>query len=179
MSKYDEICQASANAARRWNEYRERSWGYLAAIVHGLKTHCGVPEGKIAYLRSNELPGEQRRYRLPEDGGHYTLPGAVTFDREDDCWHLGVSITLSPEGTFPEMWVGGVLYVTENNGQAIVKLGKNGKPLTIDFNDPKQCADLCDEIAEFLKVSFDDPRKITKQIGFSTLTNPQQCEKQE
>lgn len=179
MSKYDEICQASVSAVKRWNEYRERSWGYLATIVRGLITNCGVPQEKITFLRSNELPGEQRRYRPPEDGGLYTLPGAVTFDEEDNSWHLGVSITLSPAGTFPERWIGVVLCVTENEGQAVVKLGMNGKPRTIDFNDPKQCADLYDEIAVFLKNAFDDPRKITKQIGFSTVANSQQGEKQE
>jgi hypothetical protein len=55
----------------------------------------------------------------------------------------------------------------------------NGKPRTIDFNDPKQCAGLYDEIAEVLKGAFENPRKITKQIGFSTVANPQQGEKQE
>jgi len=179
MSKYEEICQASAKEVKRWSEYRERSWGYLATIVRGLMKHCGVPQEKITYLRSNELPGEQRRYHLPEDGGHYTLPGAVTFDKEDDCWHLGVSITLSPAGTFPERWIGVVLCVTESEGQPIVKLGMNGKPRTIDFNDPKQCAGLYDEIAEVLKGAFENPRKITKQIGFSTVANPQQGEEQE
>jgi len=189
-SKYEEICHASANAVKGWNEYRERSWGYLSMIVRGLITHCGVPQEKITFLRSNELPGEQRRYSPPEDGGLYTLPGAATFDEEDNSWHLGVSITLSPAGTFPERWVGVVLCVTENKSQAIVRLGKNGKPHTIDFNDPKHCADLCDEIAEFLKASFDDPRKITQEsannplkvtkvIGFVTEANPQQGEKQE
>jgi hypothetical protein len=190
MSQYDEICRASSNAVKTWNEYRERSWGYLSMIVRGLITHCGVPQEKITFLRSNELPGEQRRYRPPEDRGLYTLPGAVTFDEEDNSWHLGVAITLSPAGTFPERWVGVVLCVTENNGQATVRLGKNGKPRTIDFNDPHQCADLCDEIAEFLRAAFDDPRKITEAssnnplkvtgaIGFVTQANPQQGEKQE
>jgi hypothetical protein len=181
MSQYDEICQASSNAVKTWNEYRQRSWGYLITIVRGLITHCGVPQEKITYLRSNELPGEERRYSPPEDGGHYTLPGAVTFDEEDNSWHLGVSITLSPAGTFPERWVGVVLRVTENNGQAIVNLGKKGKPHTIDFNDPKQCADLCDEITDFMKAACDDPRKITEKsavIGFVTEGNPQQGEKQ-
>lgn len=189
MTRYDEICQASTDAVKRWQEYRERSWGYLWAIVSGLITHCGVPQEKLTYLRSNELPGEQRRYKPPENG-LYTLPGAVTFDEEDDCWHLGVSITLSPAGAYPKRWVGVVLCVTENDGQAIVKLGKNGKPHTIDFKDPKQCADFCDEIAEVLKASFDDPRKITEKssdnpqkvknvIGFVTSANPQEGEKQE
>lgn len=179
MSKYDEICEASANAVERWIQYRDRSWGYLAAIVHGLMGECGVPQEKITYLRSNGLPGEERRYIPPEDGGQYTLPGAVTFDRDDDYWHLGVSITLSPVGTFPESWVGLVLCVTEDDGQAVIKLGRNGKPRKIDFKDPRQCTAFCDDIVEYLKGLFDNPRKITKQIGFANFENPQQGEKQE
>lgn len=176
MSKYDEICQASENAVRKWIQYRDRSWGYLATIIEGLVTHCGVPEEKITYLRSNELPGELRRYTPPEDGGQYTFPGAVSFDKDDDYWHLGVSISLSPAGTFPGRWVGLVLCVTENEDQAVVKFGMNGKPRAIDFNELSQHTELCDDIAEYLKQLFDNPRKITKQLGFAAVENPQQGE---
>jgi hypothetical protein len=179
MSKYEEICDASKHAVKRWNEYRDRSWGYLNAIVQGLVTYCGVPRDKITFLRSNGLPGEERRYRPAEDEGLYSLPGAVTFDEQDEYWHLGVAITLSRPGVFPERWIGGVLCGTEDDGQAVVKIGANGKPRVIDFSDPNQCANICDEFSEFLKGSFDNPRKITKQIGFSTVANPQQGEKQE
>jgi hypothetical protein len=180
MSKYEEICQASENAVRKWNQYRDRSWDYLATIVHGLITQCGVPEEKITFLRSNGLPGEERIYSLPEAGtGQFTLPGAVTYDKEDEYWHLGVAITLSRAGTFPERWVGIVLCVTENDGQAVVKLGIDGTPRPIDFNNPKQCTELYDEIVEYLKGLFENPRKITRQIGFATVVNPQQGQKDE
>ena len=93
---------------------------------------------------------------------------------------MGVSISLPRAGAFLERWVGVVLCVTENEGQAIVKIGKNGKRRTVDFNDEKQSGELFDEIAAFLKAIFDDPRKITKQpIGFVTEANPQEGEKQE
>jgi hypothetical protein len=146
--------------------------------VHGLVVEWGIPEERIAFLRSNDLPGEQRIYSPAEEGHQYTLPGAVSFDKDDDYWHLGVSITLSRPGIFPERWVGFVLCVTESEGQAVVKLGMNGKPRTIDFNDPRKCTELYDEIAEYVKGLFDNPRKITKQIGFATVVNPQQGEKQ-
>jgi hypothetical protein len=178
MNRYEEICEASDNAVRRWSEYRERSWGYLMKIVQGLVTHCGVPPDKIAFLRSNDLPGEARRYSPPEDGGFYTLPGAATFE-EDGYWHLGISVTLSPKGTFPARWIGAIVCVTENGGQADVKIGANGKSRTVNFSDAKQCAIFCDELAVFLKERFDNPQKITRQIGFSTVANPQQGEKQE
>jgi hypothetical protein len=177
MNRYEEICEASKNAVRRWNEYRERSWGHLSTIVQGLVTHCGVPRDNITFLRSNDLPGEDRRYSRPQDGGFYTLPGAVTFE-EDESWHLGISITLSPKGSFPERWIGAVVCVSENDGQAQVKIGVNGKPRTLDFNDTKQCASFCDELAVFLKERYDNPQKITNQIGFLTVANPQQGEKQ-
>jgi hypothetical protein len=139
----------------------------------------GIPPEKVTFLRSNDLPGEERIYSPPEDSRQqYTLPGAVTFDKDDDYWHLGVSITLSPAGIFPERWVGIVLCVTESEGQALLKLGMNGKPRTIDFNDPRQCTELYDETAEYLKGLFDNPRKLTKQIGFATVVNPHQGEKQ-
>ena len=178
MSKYDEICQALNNAVSRWIQYRERCWDYLATIVHGLVVDWGIPPENVTFLRSNDLPGEERRYSPPEGGGQYTLPGAVTFDKDDEYWQLGVSITLSPAGTFPKRWVGLVLCVTESEGQTLVKLNTNGKPRRIDFNDSRQCTELYDEIAEYLKGLFDNPRKITKQVGFLAEVNPQQGEKQ-
>ena len=88
MSPYEEICLASTNAIKRWSEYRERSWGYLAAIIRGLVTHCGVPEDKISYLRSNGLHGNERKYSPPNDGGQYTLMGhqPLTERMTIDTW---------------------------------------------------------------------------------------------
>lgn len=180
MTKYEEICESSNNAIKRWGEYRDRCWQYHAAIVNGLVRYCEIPSDNVTFLKSNGLPGEERRYRQPEDRGMYTLPGAVTFE-DDEFWHLGFGITLSPKGHFPERWIGGVLCVTEENGQPVVKFGPQGKPQVIDFNNADQCTALYDEIFATLKARFDNPRQITKQkqIGFSVIANPQEGEKQE
>lgn len=180
MNRYEEICEASENAIRKWIESRERSWRYLFAISQGLAAHSGVPPDKIFYLRSNNLSGGERRYRVPEEGGSYTLPGAATFE-DDGFWHLGIGVTLSPAGTFPERWIGAVVCVSDEGSQPKVKIGVNDKPRTVDLSDTRQCAAFCDELAVFLKEKFDNPQKITRQseqIGFSTVPNPQQGEKQ-
>lgn len=155
-------------------------WQYLATIVHGLREHCGIPGDKITFLRSNGLPGEERRYSPAEGTARYTLPGAVSFEEEDDYWHLGVSITLSPAGAFPERWIGVVLCVTEDNGKPVVKFGHRGKPRTIDFTNAAETNALYDDIVALLKSKFDDPRKIAKreQIGFTTVANPKEGEKE-
>lgn len=181
MTQYEAICEASNNAVRRWIEYRERSWNNLATIVRGLVAHCGVPSEKVFYLRSNGLAGEERRYREPEDQGRYTLPGAVTFEEDDGYWHLCVAMTLSRDGVFPVRWAGIVVCVSEDDcRRTFVKLGLDGKPRSIDFDDAAQCAALCDEIAKVLMQRFDNPRKIIlgEQIGFTAVANPQEGEKE-
>ncbi len=169
MSKYEEMREVAHATRRNWIQYRDRSWGYMAALVNGFMDYCEVPKDmdQITFLKWNEKTGEQRTYREAEEGQHYTLMGATVFDPEDGYWHLGVCITLTPPGTFPPQWVSFALCVTEHEGKPMVKVGVNGKPRQIDLNVQDQCKVFYDGIVENIKQSFGDSKKSdSKRIGF-------------
>ena len=170
MTKYEEMCQAAADANANWAKYRDRCWGHMALLVNGLMAYCGIPKdpGKVTFLKWNEATGEGRAYREPEDGKQlYTLMGATEFDAEDGYWHLGVCINLDPLNRHSPRRVFFPLCVTDHEGKLVVKLGVGGKARQIDPNDQAQLDAFYESIVETVKLAFRDPRKpSTKPIGF-------------
>ena len=172
MSRYGELYETALSGQKYWSEYRDRSFRNLHSIVRALVAYCEIPGDKITYLLSNNAKGEARRYRESEDGQMYSIPGAARFDTDDGHWHLGVSVTLTPSGTFPERWVGFVLCITENDeGKLMVKIGPNGKPRQIDLTNPAQSESLCDDIFQVLNQRPQYSRKSSSRaLGFMVGT---------
>lgn len=76
---------------------------------------------------------------------------------------MGISIALSA-GTF----VSFALFVAEQDGKAVAKVGAAGKILTIDFSSPGSCNELYEDIVTRAKTCFDERRKPEqKSIGFA------------
>lgn len=139
MSKYKEMQDASAFAAKNWFELQERCWAHIAKLVHGFRLYCDIPADRLRVLKWNGLSGEDREYAEPEGGGRYFVPTVAEFDSEEGFWHLGISITLTPEGSFPPQWFAFILCVGEKEGEIMVRVGSVGKPSAIDFEDKASC----------------------------------------
>jgi hypothetical protein len=167
MSKYDELCQASREAERKGSEYRERCWRDMAAIVMGFVKYCGIPVERVTFLKSNGLPGDQRTFSAPDDGGRYTLIGATEYDKDDDFWNLGIYIDLRPPTILPPRWISFAFFLTEREHKTVVKLGALGKAHELDTSNRTQCEAFYDEVVDTLKGAMSDPRgKQAKAIGF-------------
>lgn len=57
--------------------------GPLFAILKGLTSHCGVPDDQVKFLKWERMGDQGGQLSPPENGGLYTLPGAVTYDDSD------------------------------------------------------------------------------------------------
>lgn len=68
MSSYQQMSEAAEKTTNNYREYRERVWGYFAAIINGLIDHCGVPDEHIVYMKWNELEGQGCRFAIPDNG---------------------------------------------------------------------------------------------------------------
>ena len=170
MSKYEEMREVADTARKVWIQYRDHCWGYMSLLVNGFMAYCEIPVDMdhITFLKWNEDRGEEQgRYKQAEEGMNYTLLGATVFDSEDEYWHLGVCITLTPPNVLPPQWVSFALCVTERDGKPLVKIGVPGKPRQIDFADLEQCNAFYESIVENIKESFRDSKKSSsKKIGF-------------
>jgi hypothetical protein len=168
MSKYQEMSDAAAQGRKDFIIYQGRSWQNLATLVAGLRSYCEIPPGQIKFLRWNGLTGDDRSFTEPHDGGKWSLPGAITFEEEDEYWHLGVCVTLTNPGTFPENWFSFELCVSERQGQLMVKIGVVGTPRVLDLSDAAQCADFYDEIVNDALERISEPRSKSraKKMGF-------------
>jgi hypothetical protein len=167
MTKYEEMCAAAKTARNEFDAYRIRCVGYLGGIIGALQSHCGVPSGKITFLKWDGQREEPRNYLAADPPMKYALPGAMEYDEEDEFWHLGVSISLTENNFFPKQWVSFVLCVREQNQVPVVRTGLNGKAqvVRVDNEDArkKYCETLTDRIVETLR----DPAKPElKAIGF-------------
>ena len=166
MSKYEQMYEACELTRREWFAHRDRCLGYITSLVNGFSDYCEIPYGRLTFLRSNDLSGEEKQYTQPDDGERYTLMDAIKYDEEDGYWHLGIGILLTPPGRLPSYWVSFALCVTENNEKATIKIGWAGKPLEICIEDSDQCDRFYEWVCENIKQSF-GPRKSTQlPIGF-------------
>jgi hypothetical protein len=168
MTKFDEMRDAANKGRRDFIAFRDRSWGYLIKLVTGFSEHCGVPNDQITLLRWNGLTGDERAYSASGDG-KYVIPQAAEFDEEDGYWHLGVRVTLSDPGNFPVNWFAFTLCVTEEQCKPVVKLGFMGKPQSLDFEQPTQCAPFYEGIVTTVMQRIKAPIKKDSQktIGFT------------
>jgi hypothetical protein len=169
MTKYEELRRRAEETERKFNQRRERCWGYLAALMNGFVTFCAIPEDRLLFMRWNKVEGEGRRYQPPDDG-RYNLVGATELDRADGYWHLGLLITVSEPGRFPEQWFGFVLCVSEDrDGTPLVKLGVAGKPRRLDLGDADQCEEFYRSVFDMAKqmLSGKGDQRIQKEWGFS------------
>lgn len=116
------------------------------------------------------MTGPERRHTEPEDGGKWTFPGAIEFDEDDGYWSVGICVTLTSPGAFPSNWFSFALYVSEDKGQTLAKVGSVGKPRIVDTKDSAQCALLYDEIVNDVMAFIEEPRRrlSAKKIGFET-----------
>jgi len=170
MTKYEEISAAAQQGRVEFVAYRDRSWQNLFTLVRGFINYCGIPDGQISFRRWNGLDGAERDYTRPEDGGMWTLPGAVEFDDEDNYWHLGIYVSLTKPGLFPPNWFSFVLCVSEDKGQLMAKIGLVGRPQPVDPLNQPQLASFYDFIiGECLRL-IKEPRRSqpAKEIGFET-----------
>jgi hypothetical protein len=123
MTVYEELQQAAEDHQRRWHDLDRRMMTGLGRIVHAFETLCAVPkdqEGVIFSRWDGNPPIDGKRiYRVPDNGGVYTLPGAVRFHPEDGFWRLGVRLVLS-QNIIPMRSSFFVLTITERKGKTIL-----------------------------------------------------------
>jgi hypothetical protein len=161
------MCEAAELARKAWFAQQERCWRYFFSLMNGLIEYSVIPPERITYLCWNGLVGEERNYTGPENGGQFTLPGAVKFDEDDGFWHLGVHIALRPPNHFPPTAVSFVLCVKDQDGQPLLKIGLDGKTSLLNMSDPIQVNSFYDRIIEDVNRCFREPNKSKqKSIGF-------------
>jgi hypothetical protein len=167
VSNYQQMSEAAETARKNYLAYQQRAWEYFFKIINGLIEHCGVPQDHIAYLKWNGLEGGVGRFRRSEDGGQYTLPGAVTYDIRDNSFNLGVLTYLTPANVLPRQHVSFALWINEKNGLPVVRVGIDGKPLVVRLDDPDTRNAYCSELAKEIVEAFSTPlEQAPKSIGF-------------
>jgi len=178
-SKYEEMCAVAAKARKDWLDYRQRCTQQMASLVHGLISCCEIPLDRVRFLRWKEDAEEEGSYTEPEnDGGNYTLPGAIVIDDDDLC-RLGLCVVFTPRGTYPERWASCGLCVYEKDGRVLAKVGNPRKATPIDLNDSQQREAFYSSIVESIKRSFAEPQKAgSEPLGFKVSKEPQPPENQ-
>jgi hypothetical protein len=178
-SKYEEMCAVAAKARKCWLDYRQRCTQQMASLVQGLVSYCEIPIDRVKYLRWKKDAEEDGSYTEPEnDGGNYTLPGAIVIDDDGLC-RLGLCVVLTPRGTYPERWASFGFCVYEKDGKVLAKVGDAQKSSPIDLNDARQRQELYSGIVERIKRSFAEPLKAgSEPLGFQVSKEPQPPENQ-
>lgn len=165
MSNYVQMSEAAATARKSYLDYQTRVWGYFGAIMNGLIQCCGVPQEHIVHLKWNGLEGHGGRFT--EDGGHYTLPGAITYDSRDNSFNLGVRIYLTPANHMPRQFVSFGLWISEKNGVPSIRVGRDEKPKLVNLKDELARNVFCEEMAQGIVEMFAlPPKENQKTIGF-------------
>jgi len=144
MTKYEEMRNAVMGRRRTWIDMQERCFGYLGFFAGGLIRYIGAPNDRIEWLKKAE---EEVRYSPAEGGSRYTLPGAIQFCEEDGYWHLGLAITLSESGVFPQLWYGFVIMLKEDGKEVLIKTGLEKKEWRILPDRIGNCDEVFERIA--------------------------------
>jgi hypothetical protein len=168
MPNYLDMCDTAKAARNEFIAYRDRCWRYLGSIINGLTEHCAIPRDQITFLKWNRHEGVDRKY-LPPDSptGLDSLPSAVEFDDLDGYMHLGVRICLTPHGPLPIQFVTFVLWVSEQNGAPLVKIGIDAKPKTAFLDNETGRNIFCDGIAgQIIRAYSDRKTAAPKTAGF-------------
>jgi hypothetical protein len=168
MTKYEEMCRA-ANAQRlAFDDFRERSWRALSAVVDGLKSFFVIPENMIVLGRWNGQYEEQRNYFLPDDGGSYGIVGAARFDPADEFWYLGLQVSLNQL-----QFVRFSVAAGEKDGKTVFKLGPNSTPEIVDPLNDSQMETFCERITDRIIQVYREPKaEPLKPCVFATGTAP-------
>jgi len=157
MSKFTEMGDAVASARKKWSDFRDRCWKDLDSIIKGFVEYCEIPREQVSF---SPLDTD------PEEGVQYAFAGAVHY-AEDGYWHLGLVITLIP---FQPLLI--ELCVNDRDGKVAVKAGRDGKPRTINLQNPTERAAFYDEIVEDVKRYFTEEPDFNdapsmRKIGFN------------
>jgi hypothetical protein len=167
MSKYKEMCDAAKAAHKRSIRDRDRCWGYLDSFVVSLLAYCEIPTEQIEFLRWNGEVGQARAYSPPESGGRYGLIGAARLDPDNDCWCLGVSLSLAPANSLLRQWIMFEVCATDRDGKPGIRMGSLEKGREIDFTNQSQLNEFLDDITRQIVLFFGDPKEPrSKTIGF-------------
>ena len=166
-TKYEEMCEAARNGRKNRNDYRERCWGCMNQILNGFLAYTETPLNTVTYLRWNGLLGEASTYEAADEGHRYASAGATVLG-EDGFWNLGIRIALSAGAI-----ISFVLFVAEQDGKLVAKVGTSGKLYTLDLSNQHTCNELYDDIVAKAKSAFDERRKPEqKLIGFAGQLPP-------
>jgi hypothetical protein len=181
MSKYEQMSAAAEKGRKDFYKFRDRSWNSLSKLVQGFVSYCEIPPGQITFLKWNGERDDLRGYTEAEDGRKWTFLGAIDFDEEDGFWHVGVCITLSKPGHFPQDWASYVFCVTESKGKTLVKIGLIGKPQAIDLSDQMTCGVLYQSVVDHIleRVTEPLPTPKAKGIGFEVARYNQAVDKKD
>ncbi len=138
MSLYEEMRGAALAANKDWNDYRDRSGQCFQKFIFGFVEACGIPSDKVSYMAWDE---DEQVYAGPEPGKRFSLSGAMKFKEDEQCWCIGLSITLSPA-----QWVAFAWTLEEKDGHWLVKVAGDKIARPIDPQDPNQCSQLYHDI---------------------------------
>ena len=162
MAKYYQMCQASLDAAERFQQYRERVLKYASKVRRALILNCAVPQDKITLFKCNEKTDEERQNVPVDEEILPTLQRVLERPESDGYWHLGIQITLSQMH-----FVSLVLCFSEDGGSPIVRIGQEGKGEAIDLDDQQALASFCESIGDIVVAAYGDTRASTsRSIGF-------------
>jgi len=142
----------------------------MLTLVPGFVEYCKIPLDRVTLLRKEDDTGADGQYRESPDGKRYTLPGAIVYDEADDLWQLGVAISVSPVGTFPDRYFSFTVAVTESSGKAMVMTGLDEKQQALDFNQPGELGTYFESLATICNAKLSEAsRKSSKssQFGFA------------
>lgn len=162
MSKFKDMLDAAQASQKDWFEYSERCKRAIAKLMIDFINYCEIPHENTSYLRFDE--GTQQ-YLPAADGYGYSVSGATTYDEDQRCWRIGLSVNFMDEG-----YAGfGITLSESKDGKFLVTLPGEQSQRQIDVNDKSQCNSFYDDLVTTIVKSYRDDRRPPgrRTIGFS------------
>jgi hypothetical protein len=167
-SKFEEMCAAANASNRRWQEYRQRCFDYLARWVELFTDYCESPDEKVQMYKWNGERYDECEFEQAEKG-FYTVPGAAVYDSEMNCWVVGVVLRLSRQPGLSANVVYFPLLVGEFEGEPTVRIGFKGEAKLLNFGNTQTLHQSFDSVVDMIKGVYDEARGEGKRgIGFHT-----------
>jgi hypothetical protein len=161
MSKYDDIVKVAADASAAAEASEARCVEYVEKLTKGFSDYCNIPEIRMQYFKwktGDTMPRFSAGTAVPSQ--------AMTFDKQDGFWHLGIALDLFNKRSGPLGFVAFVILVADEAEAVVVKLLSDDKPRAVDLGVPQSYEEFYNLIIELVKQAVSGRGSASKILGF-------------